>query len=96
MPLVGGREERAEEFERGAQHRRGIRTTGRSTTGDVSDVEHADSDQRQLVADLRSCCFGHVVDSSRAFRRSRIESLTSEKPGHDTKKDQGDQGKSDP
>ena len=50
----------------------GVRsTTGevelrKSTTGDVSDVEHADSNQRQLVADYGSCCFGHAVDFSRA------------------------------
>ncbi|TXG91522.1 hypothetical protein DW322_16590 [Rhodococcus rhodnii] len=39
---------------------------GGSTTVDVGDRGHADSDQRQLMADLRDGCLGHAKESSRA------------------------------
>ncbi|EKT79252.1 hypothetical protein WSS_A28265 [Rhodococcus opacus M213] len=37
----------------------------KSTTVDVGDCEHADSDQRQFMADLVYSGFGHAVDCSR-------------------------------
>jgi len=37
----------------------------KSTTVDVGDCEHADSDQRQFMADLVYSGFRHAVDCSR-------------------------------
>lgn len=45
----------------------------KSTTVDVGDCEHADSDQRQLMADLVYGGFRHAVDCSRGCTTPRIE-----------------------
>ena len=76
-----------------------IRPGKKSTTVDIGNCQHADSNQRQLMADAVLGGRRHGQESSRGYGRTLIQRampLSSEKPGDDNQYQQRDERQSDP